>query len=63
MLDGLNFKEFVAFLSAFSPRTSLQQKIECRYQVLKNFPLALCPYVVCIFSQICFMSDYSIFYL
>ena len=35
MLDGLNFKEFVAFLSAFSPRTSLQQKIECRYQVLK----------------------------
>ncbi|RLN03479.1 calcineurin subunit B [Panicum miliaceum] len=30
MLDGLNFKEFVAFLSAFSPRTSLQQKIECR---------------------------------
>lgn len=29
MLDGLNFKEFVAFLSAFSSRTSLQQKIEC----------------------------------
>ena len=29
MVDGLNFKEFVAFLSAFSPRASLQQKIEC----------------------------------
>jgi serine/threonine-protein phosphatase 2B regulatory subunit len=29
MLDGLNFKEYVAFLSAFSPHTSLQQKIEC----------------------------------
>ncbi|KAG6672428.1 hypothetical protein I3842_16G057100 [Carya illinoinensis] len=28
MLDGLNFKEFVAFLSAFSPRATLQQKIE-----------------------------------
>ncbi|PKI52370.1 hypothetical protein CRG98_027296 [Punica granatum] len=28
MLDGLNFKEFVAFLSAFSPHVSLQQKIE-----------------------------------
>ena len=33
MLDGLNFKEFVAFLSAFSPRTSPQQKIECRYHI------------------------------
>jgi hypothetical protein len=29
MLDALNFKEFVAFLSAFSPRATLQQKIEC----------------------------------
>ncbi|TYG73491.1 hypothetical protein ES288_D04G105600v1 [Gossypium darwinii] len=28
MLDGLNFKEFVAFLSAFSPRATVQQKIE-----------------------------------
>ncbi|KAL6223712.1 hypothetical protein ACLB2K_002570 [Fragaria x ananassa] len=28
VLDGLNFKEFVAFLSAFSSRASLQQKIE-----------------------------------
>ncbi|BAT76156.1 calcineurin subunit B-like [Vigna umbellata] len=27
MLDGLNFKEFVAFLSAFSPRATLHQKI------------------------------------
>ncbi|CAL1374316.1 unnamed protein product [Linum trigynum] len=27
-VDGLNFKEFVAFLSAFSPRATLQQKIE-----------------------------------
>jgi len=33
MLDGLNFKEFVAFLSAFSPRTSLQQKIEFIFRV------------------------------
>lgn len=30
MLDGLNFKEFVAFLSAFSPRANSQQKIECK---------------------------------
>ncbi|KAK4774219.1 hypothetical protein SAY87_029238 [Trapa incisa] len=28
MLNSLNFKEFVAFLSAFSPRVPLQQKIE-----------------------------------
>lgn len=28
MLDGLNFKDFVAFLSAFSPRATMQQKIE-----------------------------------
>ena len=28
MLDGLNFKEFLAFLSAFSPRATLQQKVE-----------------------------------
>jgi serine/threonine-protein phosphatase 2B regulatory subunit len=28
MLDGLNFKEFLAFLSAFSPRATLQQKVQ-----------------------------------
>ncbi|KAE9602363.1 hypothetical protein Lal_00049960 [Lupinus albus] len=28
MLDGFNFKEFVAFLSTFSSRASLQHKIE-----------------------------------
>ncbi|XP_020107432.1 calcineurin subunit B-like [Ananas comosus] len=33
MLDGLNFKEFVAFLPAFSSRTSLQQKIEFIFKV------------------------------
>ncbi|KAK8953382.1 Calcineurin B-like protein 1 [Platanthera guangdongensis] len=33
MLDGLNFKEFVAFLSAFSSRTTLQQKIEFMFKV------------------------------
>ncbi|KAJ0965748.1 hypothetical protein J5N97_026935 [Dioscorea zingiberensis] len=33
MLDGMNFKEFVAFLSAFSSRTSLQQKIEFIFKV------------------------------
>ncbi|KAH7546141.1 hypothetical protein FEM48_Zijuj01G0169100 [Ziziphus jujuba var. spinosa] len=33
MLDGLNFKEFVAFLSAFSSRASLQQKIEFIFKV------------------------------
>jgi hypothetical protein len=29
MVDGLNFKDFVSFLSTFSARASLQQKIEC----------------------------------
>lgn len=33
MLNGLNFKEFVAFLSAFSSRASLQQKVEFIFKV------------------------------
>ncbi|XP_020594549.1 calcineurin subunit B type 2 [Phalaenopsis equestris] len=33
MVDGLNFKDFVAFLSAFSPKASLQQKIELIFRV------------------------------
>ncbi|XP_028776794.1 calcineurin subunit B isoform X2 [Neltuma alba] len=33
LLDGLNFKEFVAFLSAFSPRATLQHKIEFIFKV------------------------------
>ncbi|ONH98778.1 hypothetical protein PRUPE_7G265900 [Prunus persica] len=33
MLYGLNFKEFVAFLSAFSSRATLQQKIEFIFKV------------------------------
>jgi hypothetical protein len=28
MVDGLNFKDFVAFLSAFSTKASAHQKIE-----------------------------------
>ncbi|KAK4252934.1 hypothetical protein QN277_011061 [Acacia crassicarpa] len=31
MVDGLNFKDFVAFLSAFSAKASPQQKIEHRH--------------------------------
>ncbi|XP_020231315.1 calcineurin subunit B [Cajanus cajan] len=33
MLDGLNFKEFVAFLSAFSPRATVHHKIEFIFKV------------------------------
>ncbi|XP_010273695.1 PREDICTED: calcineurin subunit B [Nelumbo nucifera] len=33
MVDGLNFKEFVAFLSAFSSRATMQQKIEFIFKV------------------------------
>ncbi|KAJ7979584.1 Calcineurin subunit B like [Quillaja saponaria] len=33
MVDGLNFKEFVAVLSAFSPRATLQQKVEFIFKV------------------------------
>ncbi|XP_059287307.1 uncharacterized protein LOC132040667 [Lycium ferocissimum] len=33
MADGLNFKEFVAFLSAFSAHASLQQKVEFIFRV------------------------------
>lgn len=30
MVDGLNFKDFVAFLSAFSAKATIQHKIECK---------------------------------
>ncbi|CAB4303333.1 unnamed protein product [Prunus armeniaca] len=33
MVDGLNFKDFVAFLSAFSARASTQQKSELIFKV------------------------------
>ncbi|CAF2095721.1 BnaA05g09640D [Brassica napus] len=33
MVDGLNFKDFVAFLSAFSAKASLKQKVELIFQV------------------------------
>ncbi|CAL9126960.1 unnamed protein product [Musa textilis] len=33
MVDGLNFKEFVAFLSAFSPLATVPQKIELIFKV------------------------------
>nr|CAD1827776.1 unnamed protein product [Ananas comosus var. bracteatus] len=33
MVDGLNFKDFVAFLSAFSAKASLQHKIELIFKV------------------------------
>jgi hypothetical protein len=33
MVDGLNFKDFVSFLSTFSAKASLQQKIECNAHV------------------------------
>ncbi|KAF2323150.1 hypothetical protein GH714_033679 [Hevea brasiliensis] len=33
MVDGLNFKDFVAFLSAFSARASLEQKVGFIFKV------------------------------
>lgn len=33
MVDGLNFKDFVAFLSAFSAKASLRQKVELIFKV------------------------------
>ncbi|KAL5758407.1 hypothetical protein ACOSP7_021018 [Xanthoceras sorbifolium] len=33
MVDGLNFKDFVAFLSAFSPKATMQQKVELIFKV------------------------------
>ncbi|XP_047959128.1 calcineurin subunit B-like isoform X4 [Salvia hispanica] len=33
MTDGLNFKDFVAFLSAFSAKATVQQKIELIFKV------------------------------
>jgi len=36
MVDGLNFKDFVAFLSAFSAKATMQHKIECKCLLLYN---------------------------
>ncbi|MBA0557960.1 hypothetical protein Golob_015001, partial [Gossypium lobatum] len=33
MVDGLNFKDFVAFLSAFSAKASVQQKVKLIFKV------------------------------
>ncbi|KAG2729380.1 hypothetical protein I3760_01G247300 [Carya illinoinensis] len=33
MVDGLNFKDFVAFLSAFSAKATIQHKIEFIFRV------------------------------
>ncbi|KAJ0817472.1 putative EF-hand domain-containing protein [Helianthus annuus] len=33
MVDGLNFKDFVIFLSAFNPKASMPQKIELIFKV------------------------------
>ncbi|XP_059642894.1 uncharacterized protein LOC132284783 [Cornus florida] len=33
MVDGLNFKDFVAFLSAFSAKANMQQKVELIFKV------------------------------
>ncbi|KAK9130584.1 hypothetical protein Sjap_011071 [Stephania japonica] len=33
MIDGLNFKDFVAFLSAFSAKANIEQKIELIFKV------------------------------
>lgn len=32
MVDGLNFKDFVAFLSVFSAKASMQQKVQSKCQ-------------------------------
>ncbi|KAI9109571.1 hypothetical protein K1719_019625 [Acacia pycnantha] len=37
MLYGLNFKEFVAFLSAFSPRATVEDKIEFIFKVYDTY--------------------------
>lgn len=34
MVDGLNFKDFVVFLSAFNPKASMPQKIEREFHAL-----------------------------
>jgi Ca2+-binding EF-hand superfamily protein len=33
MLEGLNFKEFIALLSAFSAHATQQDKINCEFSV------------------------------
>ncbi|KAJ0639339.1 putative EF-hand domain-containing protein [Helianthus annuus] len=36
MVDGLNFKDFVIFLSAFNPKASMPQKIELLIKVMEE---------------------------
>lgn len=37
MVDGLNFKDFVAFLLAFSAKASMKQKIECMLYMHRKY--------------------------
>ena len=41
MLDGLNFKDFVALLSVFSTKASLHHKVECKYMLYKPEGLSM----------------------
>lgn len=50
IVDGLNFKEFVSFLSTFSPRATLQQKVECN-----------CLFFVVFFCESCFRSEFPFY--
>lgn len=59
MVDGLNFKDFVAFLSVFSAKANMIQKIECKfinplptvYKIVGIFSLTLISSsTICIFQ-------------
>jgi hypothetical protein len=45
MVDGLNFKDFVAFLSAFSAKATMQHKIGCKCLLLNHLYWEQCLYL------------------
>ena len=39
MLEGLNFKEFIALLSAFSSRAKFEDKLNCECSLYNLYPV------------------------
>ncbi|KAK6912252.1 hypothetical protein RJ641_024345 [Dillenia turbinata] len=53
MVDGLNFKDFVAFLSAFSAKASMQQKIEFQAILVASGLASMRPIIFKVYDSDC----------
>lgn len=47
MLEGLNFKEFIALLSAFSARATKDDKLKCKHLTQPAEKLSTCYSSMC----------------